>query len=219
MPESMSDRFSTKYEYILFFVKNEKYYFDLNSIRDKQKPDGRKDTIFKGSAKYANSTDNKCQTFHAQGHERWNPNGKNPGDVADFWDKTDYVKNGTARTPRKNDGTGFGTDGGGIKTHSGNSLNNPDGKNPGDVADFWDIPTKPNSDNHYAVYNDVLISKPILAGCPVGGIILDPFAGTGTTLQRAIQLGRNAIGFEGKPEYVEKANKLIEIAVSEKQLF
>jgi DNA modification methylase len=43
---------------------------------------------------------------------------------------------------------------------------NSKGKNCGDVADFWDIPTKPNSDKHYASYNEDLIHKPIVSGCP-----------------------------------------------------
>ena len=43
---------------------------------------------------------------------------------------------------------------------------NSKGKNCGDVADFWDIPTKPSSDKHYAAYNQDLIHKPIIAGCP-----------------------------------------------------
>lgn len=53
-----------------------------------------------------------------------------------------------------------------------------------------------------------LIDKPIIAGCPEGGIVLDPFCGTGTTLKRAKQLGRNVIGIEGKKEYVDLANKI-----------
>jgi len=53
-----------------------------------------------------------------------------------------------------------------VKLKSGLKQNNPKGKNCGDVADFWDIPTKPSSDKHYASYNEDLIHKPIIAGCP-----------------------------------------------------
>lgn len=77
--------------------------------------------------------------------------------------------------------------------------------NPGDVSDFWDIPTQPSSEKHYATFNTKLIDKPIIAGCPEGGIILDPFCGTGTTLARAVELGRKYIGIEGNPEYVKIA--------------
>jgi len=40
------------------------------------------------------------------------------------------------------------------------------GKNPGDVSDFWDIPTQPSSEKHYATFGTKLIDKPIVAGCP-----------------------------------------------------
>lgn len=84
---------------------------------------------------------------------------------------------------------------------------NPNGKNPGSVSDFWDIPTKGNSDSHFASYNTNLIDKPIIAGCPKGGIILDPFCGTATTGCRAIDLQRKFIGIEGSSEYVKIGNK------------
>ena len=91
--------------------------------------------------------------------------------------------------------------------HSGGVGKHELGKNPGSVSDFWDINTKPSKDSHYASYNTELIDKPIIAGCPKGGIILDPFCGTATTGCRAIDLQRKFIGIEGKPEYVAIGNK------------
>jgi site-specific DNA-methyltransferase (cytosine-N4-specific) len=93
------------------------------------------------------------------------------------------------------------------------------GKNPGDVADFWDIPTLSSGEKHYAAYNERLISKPIVAGCPEGGIILDPFCGTATTGCRAINLKRKFIGFEGKEEYVKIGNRKIEKHIRQQHLF
>lgn len=90
---------------------------------------------------------------------------------------------------------------------------NPLGKNPGDVTDFWVVSTKPGSQKHYATFNGELITKPILAGCPKGGIILDPFCGTGTTGVRAIELGRKFIGIDGKKEYCDIARKQIKEAL------
>ena len=85
------------------------------------------------------------------------------------------------------------------------------GKNPGDVSDFWDIPTSSSNKKHYAVFNNKLIDKPIIAGCPEGGIILDPFCGTGTTLIRAKQLMRNVIGIDGNKNFCKIAeNELLE---------
>ena len=89
------------------------------------------------------------------------------------------------------------------------NTSNPLGKNPGSVSDFWDIPTRPSSEKHYASYNDSLIAKPILAGCPKGGIIYDPFMGTGSTAEAAIRAGRNFIGSEMSAEYCRIAEKRI----------
>lgn len=143
------------------------------------------------------------------------------------------------------------------------------GKNPGSVSDFWNIPTKPSKEKHYASYNDSLLVKPILAGCPEyvcnncgkprqniyedietpttkentyqvdaqgksggtkktfnggsnrniigltdcrcnagfsGGIIYDPFMGTGSTAEVAIRSKRNYIGSEMSEEYCKIAN-------------
>ena len=84
---------------------------------------------------------------------------------------------------------------------SGETTLNPKGKNPGDVADFWKIGTAMSKTEHVASYNPALIDKPILAGCPRGGVVLDPFSGTGTTLVRASQLGRQYIGFEASEQF------------------
>ena len=82
-------------------------------------------------------------------------------------------------------------------------------KNPGSVSDFWDIPTKPSTEKHYASYNDSLLTKPVLAGCPEGGIIYDPFMGTGSTAEVALRTNRKFIGSEMSAEYCKIAQKRI----------
>jgi len=81
------------------------------------------------------------------------------------------------------------------------------GKNPGDV---WDITTKPFPEAHFAVYPPELCEKPIKAGCPKDGIVLDPLAGAGTTCMMAKQLNRNYIGIEISDEYAELTKERIE---------
>jgi site-specific DNA-methyltransferase (adenine-specific) len=58
---------------------------------------------------------------------------------------------------------------------------------------------------HFAVMPEALIEPAISAGCPVGGIVLDPFAGSGTTLAVAKKLGRDGIGIELNEEYAMMA--------------
>ena len=92
------------------------------------------------------------------------------------------------------------------------------GKNPGTISDFWDIPTKPSANEHYASYNDELIRKPILAGCPEGGLIYDPFIGTGSTAQAAIRAKRNFIGSEMSEKYMQICSTRLEPLLKQMQL-
>ena len=93
------------------------------------------------------------------------------------------------------------------------------GKNPGSVSDFWDVKTKPSSSKHYASYNIDLITKPILAGCPEGGIIYDPFMGTGTTAIHAINNNRKFIGSEMSEDYIKICNERVTNELSKLKLF
>ena len=150
MPESVTDRFSKKHEYFFFMVKNEKYHFDLDSIRDK--------VIVPANGRSFGNNQSNGKKIRGE----WKP------------------------------------------------KNQDLGKNPGSVSDFWDIPTRPSSEKHYASYNDSLIAKPILAGCPKGGVIYDPFMGTGSTAEAAIRAGRNFIGSEMSEGYCDIAEKRIQ---------
>lgn len=65
----------------------------------------------------------------------------------------------------------------------------------------WSVGTCPYKGAHFAVFPPALIEPCILAGCPKGGVVLDPFGGSGTTAQVAMKNGRNAILCELNPEY------------------
>ena len=225
MPESVTDRFAKKSEYFFFMTKNQDYYFDLDGIRDKHKQVSI-DRQYRGVSEFNKWIDgadgqtphnlSKARAHttkvhkeqsellgspraraHREGYDndpdKINPLGKNPGNVSFFWD--DY-KHMTFEEYIK---------------MCADYYNAED--------DAWDIPTKPSKENHFASYNTKLIDKPIIAGCPKDGIILDPFCGTATTGCRAIELGRKFIGIEGNPEYVKIANKKIEPFVISQQLF
>lgn len=77
-------------------------------------------------------------------------------------------------------------------------------KNPGDV---WSINTQPLSGNHTATFPEQLIEQIVLCGSPKGGIVLDPFLGTGTTWVVCERLGRQCIGFEINQEFFDFANE------------
>lgn len=168
MPESVTDRFSKKHEYFFFMVKSDKYFFDLDIIRDR------------------------------------------------------YSESSVQRLEQNVEGQ-IGSDRGyGGKKSNGNMKavgNLERGKNPGSVSDFWNIPTKPYFEKHYASYNDVLLLKPVLAGCPEGGIIYDAFMGTGSTAEVAIRANRKFIGSEISEEYIKICKKRLELFLSQIKLF
>ena len=80
----------------------------------------------------------------------------------------------------------------------------------------WTIATQACREAHFATFPDELAARCIKAGCPDGGIVLDPFLGSGTTYAVANGLGRQAIGIELNPEYVEiargKIGMFVEVA-------
>jgi len=75
----------------------------------------------------------------------------------------------------------------------------------------WTVPTRPFKDAHFATFPPDLIRPCILAGCPKGGVVLDPFGGSGTTGQVALEEGRKAIIIEINPAY----KKLIKARIKE----
>ena len=99
-------------------------------------------------------------------------------------------------TDSKNANAGFGSD-----TKGGFTTNDTlvgDSRNRRSV---WTVATKPYAGAHFATFPPDLIEPCILAGSPVGGTVLDPFGGSGTTAGVAMRNGRNAILCELNPEY------------------
>ena len=76
----------------------------------------------------------------------------------------------------------------------------------------WTVTTKPFKGAHFATFPPDLIEPCILAGCPVGGTVLDPFGGSGTTAGVALKHGRSAILCELNPDYAamipDRVNKI-----------
>lgn len=73
----------------------------------------------------------------------------------------------------------------------------------------WTVATKPYAEAHFATFPSELITPCILAGCPEGGLVLDPFMGSGTVAATALRLNRNYLGCELNPDYITLANKRI----------
>ncbi|MEM9597415.1 MAG: site-specific DNA-methyltransferase [Acidobacteriota bacterium] len=76
------------------------------------------------------------------------------------------------------------------------------------LRSVWDIAAQPRTgEGHYAAFPDELAARCILLGCPLDGIVLDPFAGRGTTGVVARRLGRSFVGIEASPTYAALARR------------
>ncbi len=184
MPSSVRDRFTVDFEYVFFFVKNKKYWFK-KQFEPYDQPINKVGVNKKLKTKALNTFQNK-PTYN------------------DFrkWYETEIISSKfTFNRSRKGQG-------------EGNSLaiyyaifgRNDQGRNKRCV---WKITTKPFKEAHFAVFPETLVETPIKAGCPMGGIVLDPFCGSGTTCVVAKKLNRNYVGIELNPEYIKMAEKRI----------
>jgi DNA modification methylase len=77
--------------------------------------------------------------------------------------------------------------------------------------DVWTIAQEPFVKSHFSTFPTKLVEPCILAGCPLGGVVLDPFAGAGTTGLVADRLGRDAILIELNSDYCEMAASRIKM--------
>lgn len=90
-------------------------------------------------------------------------------------------------------GTGFGQSGQGENArYKGETRNR---------RSVWTVATRPYAGAHFATFPPALIEPCILAGSRPGDVVLDPFGGSGTTAQVALQHGRNYVLCELNPEY------------------
>ena len=94
---------------------------------------------------------------------------------------------------------------------TGASFNNRTGKiiDTRNRRSVWTITTQPFKEAHFAVFPPDLIKPMVLAGCPEGGIILDPFMGSGTAAVVARSLGRHFVGIELNEKYKQMAERRV----------
>lgn len=186
MPESVTDRPTRSHEYIFLLSKSARYFYDAEAIKEPAVTEPH-------AAGYKNGEEYAVGPMNRNGHSQ------REGDQTRVWGK---------RKEFNRDQGGGGTN---FNGHSGNFK--PDGT-PFDYVlsglrnkrDVWSVNPMPYADAHFATFPPDLIKPCILAGCQAGGVVLDPFAGSGTTGQVALELGRKAVLIELNPDYV----KLIE---------
>jgi len=185
MPESVMDRPTKAHEYLFLMAKSERYFYDAAAIKE--------------VATYgqANSPDS-IKSPYGQGFTRSAAKKRVPAG----WD-TSHESNGKVGRYKKQRGharpqTGLDDE---PKEIQCSGMRNK--------RSVWTVATSPFSEAHFATFPLDLIKPCILAGCPPGGVVFDPFMGAGTTALAALQLGRHFLGVELNPAYVAMAEKRI----------
>lgn len=189
MPESIRDRPATSHEKIFMLTKSPRYWFDREAVKRPVSP---------------NTNARISQNLAAQeGSHRANGGGKTNGPMR-------AVVEGSTRKLAAENQSMIGQKASreaalSLMVESRNLRN----YEPAPVS-VWNIATQPFSDAHFATFPPELAERCILAGCPKGGLVLDPFGGAGTTALVALRHGRLASLIELNPEYAAMARRRIE---------
>jgi site-specific DNA-methyltransferase (adenine-specific) len=204
MPESTRDRCTKAHEYIFLLSKSRRYHCDMTAIREPAiygaTPSGVGfghgfDAVTKPRAPVPTGWDTSTGdgghgAFHKDGAERA---------------RRDSFKREGSRREQAIPGQTVGT-------------HRPDREESSwDVAtrnkrSVWTVATHAFKEAHFATFPPDLIRPCILAGAPLGGVVLDPFGGAGTTAVVAMQEGRKSILCELNPEYAAMAERRIAAA-------
>lgn len=197
MPESVTDRLSTKHEHVFLFAKSPRYYFDLDAIR--------RPLAESSLARLAQNVEAQAGSDRVPGKT----NGPMKA-VSHVFACESNSSGGLKRaTAGKHGAEGDTPPGSRPQTNKGatgerHMLHGNGGSNPGDV---WTIPTQPFSAAHFATMPPALAERCILAGSREGDTILDPFSGSGTTGYAATRNGRRYVGIDLNPAYHDLALK------------
>ena len=197
MPESVTDRCTKAHEYIFLLSKSPRYYFDAEAIAE---PLGE------------SSIERLSQAGLAEQEGSDRVPGKTNGRMKAVGRRApgNHTHKGTTAYA-EDDGEFHRTKAGLVsfaereraKVAAGDLIGTRNKRT------VWTVATQPFKEAHFATFPPALIEPCILAGCPKGGTVLDPFGGAGTTGLVADRLKRSAILIELNPEYAEIAERRI----------
>ncbi len=174
MPESVTDRPTKSHEYLFLLAKSQRYYFDAAAVREP-------------------STTTRPELLEFGDRQ----------DVGLPDGRTDDRRRRKQRVP-----AGWDTaEGGHVTTRNNGRMPGPveyreavaSGRN---IRSVWTIATQPYPGAHFATFPPKLVEPCVKAGCPEGGVVLDPFAGSGTTGMVAQALGRRAVLIDLSMDYL-----------------
>ena len=201
MPESVTDRCTKSHESLFLLSKSPKYRFDADAIKEpssgtSSRPQHRRAVEI---AEEAGLTDEHIAAIRSAGitdagkaMETQGGCGRNSDRVSALAAEAKDALGGYYRefliAPKRN------------------------------KRDVWTVPVKPFRGAHFATFPPELIKPCILAGCPEGGTVLDPFGGSGTTAIVAAECGRKFVLIELNPEYAEMAGARVAPMLAQERL-
>jgi DNA modification methylase len=182
-PESINDRLTKSHEQIFFLSKSKRYYYDSDAIREPQKSSEKQFYAKRNKQEHKQFKEYGDLAHSKAGLQKatYNPLGRNKRDV--WWPE---------ESPSDEE-----------------SLENVPLVSPESMETLWEIAPPSYSGAHFAVMPESLIKPCILAGSKSSDIVLDPFAGSGTTLCVALEYRRRYIGIELNPDYIALAKSRI----------
>lgn len=186
MPESVQDRCTKAHEYVFLLSKSPRYWYDADAIAEPAVYSGltgQDESGFKNAAAFNGK--------HSANPEVRNERGR--GGVNAFRGQGANRDNESGKANR-----------------TGRDLQNVGTGVTRNARSVWTIATAPFAEAHFATFPPELAERCIKAGCPEGGVVLDPFGGAGTTGLVADRLRRNAVLIELNPEYAAMAKRRIE---------
>lgn len=210
MPESVTDRPTSSHEHIFLLAKSQRYYYDAAAVREpaetadlgeydggaQKTPDGANAN---GTRSYRRSL--KAETSPRHDGNHWNEN-NGRGFVP-----REFKQDGHGRRHEGFNGRYFGEDGKPRKIELTRNARN-----------VWTISTVGYPGAHFATFPEELARRCIVAGSRETDVVLDPFAGSGTTLAVAKRMNRDAIGIELQSDYLPLIARRLEGAMAQQSL-
>jgi DNA modification methylase len=201
MPESTQDRPTSACETVFLMTKSASYSYDYDAVKRTMAESSvsrlAQDVEAQEGSSRANGGAKTNGKMKAVGGDKQRGHSRRHAGFNDRWDAMERQEQRQSRAFRNSD-------------FFMQSIDGPAGAvgNDREIIAF-DVATQPFRDAHFATFPPSLIEPMILAGCPAGGVVLDPFGGAGTTGLVADRLNRDAILIELNPEYAAIAERRI----------
>lgn len=188
MPESVTDRPTRSHEYIFLLSKSNQYYYDQEAIKEPAIYD-------------VDGTGTAARKARQRDGNKSAPTTTNAG-IRPAGYKDAEKMNGKHSEKQR----GHGRRHNGFNDRWDKMTHEQQCTGMRNKRDVWQVSPAQFPEAHFATFPEELILPCILAGCPKGGIVLDPFMGAGTTALVAKSNDRNFIGLELNPEYIKLAD-------------